>query len=250
MNGGELINNALYGLPSSSSQSSLSHIKTAALITTALSSQQNDDSSGQRSDLLPLALGGSQSSTSSSLTVLPINNVNLAQANEFNELISSGAISKAGGLPHTSEIENSYIKFAEKKILRDNSLDHYSVLWELGTGITEQLYLSQHLAAMETSDSQDDSEGAQLQKAAAQGGLGFDSEKEDKLISNMKEWFIAGGGTLKYIEPVFDHYTKYYRLKATENVFADESVVNIPFKLIMCRQTARNVLIKQKSKLL
>ena len=51
---------------------------------------------------------------------------------------------------------------------------------------------------------------------------------------------------MKYVEPIFDYHTKYYRLKATENIVADESVVNIPFKLIMCRQTARNVLIKQK----
>jgi hypothetical protein len=246
----------VYGLPSPSSDS-MSHVKTALLITTSISSQQNDhniDNNHNNDNLLPLAssLLSTSSSASSALAALPINNANLAQAHEFNEIVTLGAISKAGGLPHTSEVEKSYIKFAEKKILRDNSLDHYSVLWELGTGITEQKYLLQNLENEEegvtNNENIEKNENNTMTTDKNPVGMGFDKQNEDKLISNMKEWFMTNGGTLKYVEPVFDPYTKYYRLQATESILADESVVSVPFKLIMCRQTARNVLIKHKSK--
>ena len=53
----------------------------------------------------------------------------------LNEDIGMGAISKAGALPYGDNMK--WLKFAEDKLKRDAKIDHQSLLWELGTQMTE-----------------------------------------------------------------------------------------------------------------
>ena len=78
---------------------------------------------------------------------------------------------------------------------------------------------------------------------------GLNVTKENELLSKMKEWFIAGGGKINFVEPSIST-EKGFKLIATEDIIPEEVIVSVPMKLIMCRQTARNVLIHQKGKYL
>lgn len=142
-----------------------------------------------------------------------------ALAVAFNEEIGMGAISKAGALP--SGLEGQWITYVEEKLKREASLDHLSLLWEMGSDLTER-----------------------AQKA--QGGQNITFEEE--LLKNMTTWFESKGGKLHFSRPSVT--PRGFRLVATEEFQVGEPVVSIPFHLIMCRQTARNVLIKKSSKYL
>ena len=78
----------------------------------------------------------------------------------------------------------------------------------------------------------------------AAGGLNMTHEKQ--IMDSLLEWYEAGGGQLKYAKPVFAGPLIGYELRATESVLPDEAVVVMPLKLMICRVTARNVVIKHK----
>ena len=80
-----------------------------------------------------MALG---TSLTYSLTHLLMHPFNL----EFSETVGTGAISKSGAI--TMGDDGSWIKLAEEKIIKDHSLDHHSLMWELGT---RSLYLLHRL---------------------------------------------------------------------------------------------------------
>jgi hypothetical protein len=144
-----------------------------------------------------------------------------AEAASFGEQIGLGAISKAGALLLGGE--GQWLSFAEDKLKKENDLDYQSLLWEMGTSI--------------------------LEKKSVEKGTGINSTMEENLLLNMKEWFIKGGGKLNYVEPhVSTDGT--YSLRATEDVEDNEVVVSVPMKLIMCQQTARNILIPNKGRYL
>jgi hypothetical protein len=143
-----------------------------------------------------------------------------ALAVQFNEEISYGAISKAGALPLG---ENSkWITFAEDKLKRENKMDHQSLLWEYGSAVAEQA-------------------------VKERGGLNVTQESE--LLANMKEWFIKGGGKLRFVEPSITKENG-FQLLASEETNSDEVVLSVPYKLIMSKQNARNVLIQNRGKYL
>jgi hypothetical protein len=143
-----------------------------------------------------------------------------ALAFQFNEEISFGAISKAGALPMGDD--SKWITFAEDKLKRDNRMDHQSLLWEYGSAVAE---------------------------AAAKEAGGFNVTAENDLLANMKVWFEKGGGKLRFAEPSIS-LENGFQLLATEDTHPDEPILSVPMKLIMCRQTSRNVLIYQKGKYL
>lgn len=138
----------------------------------------------------------------------------------FNEDIGLGAISRAGALPMGEGME--WVKFVEDKLKRDAEMDHQSLLWELGSEVIEAAHV-------------------------ARGGMNL--TEEQGLLAAMKEWFIKGGGTLKYAEPSVTQEDG-YQLLASEPIEEGEEVAHIPVKLTMCRITARNVLLPKKGKYL
>lgn len=159
-----------------------------------------------------------QTTTSSGELILPAEAS--AMALQFSEDIGLGAISKAGGLPMGQAGE--WIKFAENKIKKENDLDYQSLLWEYGSSVSER-------------------------QAKEQGA--FNVTREEELLAKMTEWFTKGGGKLKYVAPKFDQEFG-FQLKALEDVSNGEVVVSVPMKLIMCQQTARNILIHGKGRYL
>lgn len=142
-----------------------------------------------------------------------------AMAVAFNEDIGLGAIAKSGALP--MGLNGEWVGYAEDKLKKDNSLDYQNLLWEVSTEVLEK-------------------------KFQEQGGINITHEKI--LLANMKEWFIKGGGKLNYVEP--EVTPEGFKLVATEDIQLGEPVVSVPMKLIMCPQTARNVLIVKKGKYL
>lgn len=170
---------------------------------------------GKNGNLLVAAVNSQGSSTE---VMLPEQANALALT--FNEDVSYGAISKAGALPLGDD--SSWVKFAEAKLKRDNAMDHQSLLWELGTELAEN---------------------SQIQN----GGLNV--TLENLLLQNLKEWFVKGGGQLHYVDPTISKENG-FKLIATEDVNAGDVIVSVPMKLIMCRQTARNVLIQKRGKYL
>ena len=143
----------------------------------------------------------------------------LAKAIAFNENLGTGAISQAGALPIG---DGQWIKLAEGKLKRDAELSHHGLTWEFGTELAEKRH-------------------------ADKGGLNMTFEQS--LLDNMREWVIEGGGAVNFAEPeVFPDGR--FRLLAKEDIAQGEAVVSVPFRMIMCRQTARNVLIGQSGKYL
>jgi len=135
-----------------------------------------------------------------------------ANALMFNENVGQGALAGAGALISGSKGE--WIKLAENKLKRDAALGHHGLLWELGTEFAEQ---------------------NQIQL----GGLNV--TQEEALLANMQRWFEEQGGKLSFIKP---SVTKQgFSVRALERIEEGETVVKMPFRAIMCRQTARNVLI-------
>eukprot|EP01031_Cornospumella_fuschlensis_P043345 gene43345-52984_t len=143
-----------------------------------------------------------------------------AMAMQFGEEIGLGAISKAGALPMGTQGE--WLEFAEKKLKHDESLDYQALLWELGTEVAETKFIEQ-------------------------GGLNVTLEQE--LLEKMVEWFDKGGGKLHFAKPVVSK-EKGFKLVATEEHHEYDPVITSPLKLIMCKQTARNVLVHSRGKYL
>lgn len=79
------------------------------------------------------------------------------------------------------------------------------------------------------------------------GGLNVTLESD--LLASMRDWFTNGGGKLNFAEGSVTADNG-FKLIATEDIISNEVIVSVPMKLIMCRQTARNVLINRKGKYL
>lgn len=143
---------------------------------------------------------------------------------QFTEDISTGAIGKTGALSFEKGSDYHWLTLAEDKIIDENSLNYHQLLWEYGSEIIEAKYQEQ-------------------------GGLNMTLEQS--LLERMQEWFIKGGGKLNFVSPTVNEDDKSgYILVADEEIINGATVVSMPMKLIMCKQTARNVLIQKKGKYL
>jgi len=142
-----------------------------------------------------------------------------SMAVSFSEDIGMGAVSKAGALPAGGD--GAWIQLAEDKLKKDNQLDYQALLWEIGSQVSEESHIKR-------------------------GGMNL-TEEQDMLI-DMNTWFLRGGGNIHYVEPSIEKNG--FKLMATEDIDDNEVLLSIPLKLIMCKQTARNVLIKKKGKYL
>eukprot|EP00595_Chromulina_sp_UTEXLB2642_P000277 CAMPEP_0196761660 /NCGR_PEP_ID=MMETSP1095-20130614/966_1 /TAXON_ID=96789 ORGANISM="Chromulina nebulosa, Strain UTEXLB2642" /NCGR_SAMPLE_ID=MMETSP1095 /ASSEMBLY_ACC=CAM_ASM_000446 /LENGTH=701 /DNA_ID=CAMNT_0042111507 /DNA_START=99 /DNA_END=2201 /DNA_ORIENTATION=+ len=158
-----------------------------------------------------------QQSASGDIVITPESSA--ASALTFLEDVGLGAISRAGALP--SGTNGEWLKYAETKIKKDNSLDYQSLLWELGTETLEN-------------------------KQIELGGLNV--THEELLLSNMMNWFTKGGGKLQFVKPIVSE--KGFKLVATEDFLVNDAAISVPMNLIMCQQTARNILIKQRGRYL
>ncbi len=158
-------------------------------------------------------------SRASSFEIMPPEELNALQAG-LTEDIGFGAISKAGALPMGDGM--LWTKYVEDKLKRDNKIDHQSLMWELGSQVAEQEYISK-------------------------GGL--DVALEEGLLKNLSTWFEEGGGKLRYVKPTVSKDTG-INLLAIEDLQSGEAVIQVPIKLTMCRISARNVLIKGRGKYL
>ncbi len=143
-----------------------------------------------------------------------------AQALAFAEDIGVGAISQAGALP--SGTAGEWLTFAEKKLKNDESLDYQALLWEIGSEVAEKTFVQQ-------------------------GGINVTHELE--LMEKLEDWFLKGGGKIHFAKPSVSKEHG-FQLLATEDVQESEPIISAPLKLIMCRQTARNVLIQNRGKYL
>eukprot|EP01041_Mallomonas_annulata_P007399 gene7399-15106_t len=143
-----------------------------------------------------------------------------AMAVQIKEDIGLGAISKAGALPFGEDA--GWIKFAEDKLKSDAQLDYQALLWELGSEVieTEQI---------------------------RNGGLNMTNE--NILLENLNDWFIQKGGALKYLHPAVTQ-TDGYHVTASEDIESGEIIISTPIALTMCRISARNVVLPNKSKYL
>jgi hypothetical protein len=54
----------------------------------------------------------------------------------FSEDVGLGAISKSGALPIGGD--GKWLELAESKLKKDNELDYQSLLWELGSEVSER----------------------------------------------------------------------------------------------------------------
>ena len=142
-----------------------------------------------------------------------------ASALHFSEQVGQGAISQAGALP--AGPEGQWISMAEEKVKRDASLTHHGLLWELG---------------------------AELAEAQQQARGGLNETLEQDLLQGLHDWFVAGGGRLHLVAPTAS--ARGLSLRATEPLQQDDTVASMPFRLVLCRQTARNVLVGRTGKYL
>lgn len=165
-----------------------------------------------------LAKAVNQQGTTSNQIMLP--EEARAHALVFTEAIGLGAISKAGALPLGSAGE--WLEFAEKKLKNDEKLDYQALLWEIGSEVAEKKFIEQG---------------------------GFNLTMEQEALDNMSQWFMRGGGKLHFVKPTVSKANG-FKLIATEPVNEYDVVISAPLKLIMCKQTARNVLIAGRGRYL
>lgn len=146
---------------------------------------------------------------------------NTARAVSFSEHLGQGAISQAGALPMSSDRGGGegWVQLAEGKLRRDNELSHTSLMWELGAEMLQK-------------------------KQRAEGGLNV--THEGLLLANLTTWLQAHGGALSLATPALSR-AKGLLLEAAEPLQEGDAVLHVPFKALMCRQTARNVLVGQRS---
>lgn len=136
----------------------------------------------------------------------------------FIEDVGLGAISRAGALPSGGNGE--WIQLVESKMKKENNLDYHSLMWEMGVEVAEQRQQEQEF-----------------------NGGGLNATQEEQLLNELTTWFNRKGGRLQFVEPVLTK--EGYRLNAVEDVHNSDSIISIPFELIMCQQTARNVVIQK-----
>ena len=86
-----------------------------------------------------------------------------AMAISFHEEVGMGAISRAGALP--SGVSGEWIKYAEEKLKKENSLDFQSLLWEVGNRVVEQRQIEQK---------------------------GFNLTHEQEVLDRIVAWFTGG----------------------------------------------------------
>ena len=159
----------------------------------------------------------SSQQSESSYALMPRQQAN-AMATSFSGDVGLGAISKAGVFPMGDD--GAWLALVEEKRKKENSMDYHSLLWELGSEVAEKEYVER-------------------------GGVNVTTE--NILLENMKKWFHDGGGQLHFAKAeMADNHG--FRLKVTEDVSADDTVLSVPLKLIMCRQTARNIVILGKGR--
>jgi hypothetical protein len=172
-----------------------------------------------------------------------------AMALEFHEDITSGAVAKAGAFVVTGDNgenpTNDWIVYAEEKLKRENELNHFSLLWEFGSEVAEKKY------------------SAEVANVTASGTR----ERQAEAFELFASWFEKGGGSVRYaklsfstnnessvnedgLPPKRDGVFTGPTLVADERIDVHDIFLSVPLKLIMCRQTARNVLIKGKGKYL
>jgi hypothetical protein len=138
----------------------------------------------------------------------------------FIEDIGLGAISKAGALPLGTEGE--WLSFAEKKLKQEESLDYQALLWELGSEIIERNQRERGIMNL---------------------------THEMNLVKNMEAWFYKGGGKIHFSKPTVS-IEEGFQMITNEDVNEYDAVITAPLQLIMCRQTARNVVIPNRGKYL
>ena len=71
---------------------------------------------------------------------------------------------------------------------------------------------------------------------------------EQELLDSMATWFAKGGGKLQFATPTITE--RGFKLVANEAIHDQDAVISAPLKLIMCKQTARNVMIESRGKYL
>jgi hypothetical protein len=81
---------------------------------------------------------------------------------------------------------------------------------------------------------------------------GVNVTTEEILTGDLQAWFEKHGGRLNFVTPQVNNRTRARppTLVSTESIEEREAVVKMPFRLIMCRQTARNVLIGKSGRYL
>ena len=78
---------------------------------------------------------------------------------------------------------------------------------------------------------------------------GLNTTYEESLLHQLQDWFEQRGGRLLYSQPSLSK-TEGYRLLASEDIHDKEVILSTPIALTMCRISARNVVIANKSKYL
>ena len=144
-------------------------------------------------------------------------------ATAIQEDISMGAIAKAGALIVQGEEGDNHgmgwISFAEKKVKRDNKLDHHSSLWFMGS---QQIEISQRNRSS------------------------VSRSKQEEKMKDLKSWLEREGGKLSFDQLEYSNSSYTHQFLASEPINKGETVVSVPLKLTMCRITSRNVLVKNK----
>jgi hypothetical protein len=152
-------------------------------------------------------------------TNLPSSSLSLSTDGlKFHEDITHGAIARAGALP--SNHEDGWLKLANDKLKKENYLDYHSVLWEIGSEILENRQLES----------------------------GFNETLEFGIFDSLKSWLTSKGGKISFVKPVVN--TSNMHLEATEFIDSNEILLSMPMSLIMCQQTARNVVIYKRGRYL
>lgn len=137
---------------------------------------------------------------------------------KFHEDVTFGAIARAGALPNNRE--GGWLKLANDKLIKENYLDYYSLLWEIGSDILEKRHLEN----------------------------GLNETLELELFYSLKSWLISKGGKISNVEPRVNSSNIY--LQSTEFIDSNEILLSMPMSLIMCQQTARNVVIYKRGRYL
>ncbi len=138
-----------------------------------------------------------------------------------NEDIGLGALARAGAIQLGSE--GQWISYAEEHIKKQNKMTHSDLMFHLGSMAVEQQTL-------------------------VLGGLNETLERD--LYHNLKEWAEELGANIRFTTPYYSKEKGGIRLVTTERIGGEETILKIPLKLIMCRSTARNVLVRRSHKYL
>jgi hypothetical protein len=190
-----------------------------------------------------------QGTTTHHLVVTPQETA--ARARAFTEEIGLGAISKAGALPMGTEGE--WLEFAEKKLRSDENLDYQALLWEMGSEIAERKSIEQgeslFLLLLNSLNNSFPFSFSFSRGLPVLSLGGFNLTYENQLLLSMESWFLKNGGKLRFVKPAVAKETG-FQLLALEEINEFEPIIQAPLKMIMCKQSARNVVIKDRGKYL